>query len=253
MPIAPPVFCEPTHALVLGARGGIGAAISEALLQGTNTATVTGTSRDRAWCQEVLDSPRERRRALDLTAPESITILAEELRTDDHPPNLIINCTGLLHDDHVQPERALKHLSLPQMQAVFDVNTFGPALLMQALLPLFARKAPSIFASISARVGSISDNRLGGWYSYRASKAAQNMMIRTAAIEAKRTHPQLICVALHPGTVRTPLSAPFTQRKKDEELFSPQQAAANLLGVLHTLEPADSGLHFAWDGQVIPW
>ena len=244
---------HPLHALILGGKGGIGAAVAETLLQAESTVAVTVTSRDRQWCHESTGDQRLQRMLVDLEAPQTIGALAEHLKGQATPPNFIFNCTGLLHDESVQPERALKHLSLPQMKAVFGVNTFGVALLLKELLPLFHRKEPAIFASISARVASISDNRLGGWYSYRASKAAQNMIIRTAAIEAKRTHPQVVCVALHPGTVRTPLSDPFTQRKKPHEVFSPQQAAGYLLNVLGDLSPADSGLHFAWDGEVIPW
>ena len=223
------------------------------MLQRDDPARVLLTSRDANWCQQPAADPRAQRRRLDLADPLTIQRLGEELRTSGNPPTLVINCTGLLHGDDLQPERALKHLSLPQMQAVFGVNTFGVALLLKEFLPLFDRKSPGVFASISARVGSISDNRLGGWYSYRASKAAQNMMIRTAAIEAKRTHQHLICVALHPGTVSTALSAPFTKRKHPDQLFSPGKAADHLLKVLGSLTPADTGLHFAWDGQVIPW
>jgi len=139
------------------------------------------------------------------------------------------------------------------MRRIFDVNTFGVALLGKHLIPLFPREGRCVFVSLSARVGSIADNRLGGWYSYRASKAAQNMIIKGLAIEAKRRWPSLVCVALHPGTVRSKLSDPFTSKMRPDQLFSPEQSCEHLCRVIESLGPDDSGNFYAWDGQVIPY
>ena len=149
--------------------------------------------------------------------------------------------------------RPNRHLDLEVMRRVFDVNTFGVGLLGKHFLPLFDRQSRGIFASLSARVGSIGDNRLGGWYSYRASKAAQNMIIKTLAIEASMKRRQLICVALHPGTVDTDLSKPFTGRLSPEKLFSQSTACQHLCTVLEGLTPQDTGRFIAWDGQEIEY
>jgi NAD(P)-dependent dehydrogenase (short-subunit alcohol dehydrogenase family) len=146
--------------------------------------------------------------------------------------------------------RALDPAALGQMIAV---NAIGPALVAKHLLPLTPRGRPSVFAALSARVGSIGDNRLGGWHGYRASKAALNMLIRTLAIEHRRTRPVGVCVALHPGTVDTALSAPFQSGVRPEKLFSPTRSATALLQVMDRLGPEDSGGFFAWDGAIISW
>ncbi len=244
---------EPVSALVIGGREGIGGAIVQALLAHHSTASVTVTSRDTKWVGESSSDSREYRRLLDVTKTDDIIRIADELSHRQAGLNVILNCTGVLHADGFGPERSWRHLDMQTMQQVFEVNTFGVALTVRYLLPLLPRDRRSIFASISARVGSIGDNRLGGWYSYRASKAAQNMVIRTGAIEAKRARPNLVCVTLHPGTVRTALSDPFTKRKAAQDIFSPEQAGRHLLTVLSGLSVKDSGYHFAWDGERIPW
>lgn len=246
-------FEEPVSALVIGGRDGIGGAIAQALLSDPLTVAVTVTSRDPEWVAEPTSDSRLHRRLLDVTKTDQIQGLAEELRHRQAGLNVILNCTGVLHTEGFGPERSWRHLDMDTMQQVFAVNTFGVALTVRYLLPLLPRDRRAIFASISARVGSIGDNRLGGWYSYRASKAAQNMMIRTGAIEAKRARPNLICVALHPGTVRTALSDPFTKRKAADELFTPSESGQHLIDVLSGLSSKDSGYHFAWDGERIPW
>ena len=139
------------------------------------------------------------------------------------------------------------------MRKVFDVNTFGVALLGKHLLPVLPRRERAVFGTFSARVGSIDDNRLGGWYSYRASKAAQNMIVKTLALEASRKRPELICVALHPGTVKTDLSQPFSSRVPPGKLFSAEQSCQYLSEVLSGLTPEDTGGFFAWDGESIPY
>ncbi len=244
---------EPVSALVIGGREGIGGAIAAALLDDESTVAVTVTSRDVKWVGTPSSDTRLHRCLLDVTKTEQMVRLAEELSHRQSGLNVILNCTGLLHTEGFGPERSWRHLDMQTMQQVFAVNTFGVALTVRYLLPLLPRDRRAIFASISARVGSIGDNRLGGWYSYRASKAAQNMMIRTGAIEAKRARPNLVCVALHPGTVRTALSDPFTKRKAEDELFTPSESGQHLIDVLSGLSSKDSGYHFAWDGERIPW
>ena len=166
----------------------------------------------------------------------------------------MINATGLLHDPErdIFPERSLRHLEMDKMQAVFVANAFGPALLMKHLLPKLPRQRPAIFASLSARVGSISDNRLGGWYAYRAAKAAHNMFLKTAALEAAYRQKQAVIVGLHPGTVETGLSEPFKGNVPSEKLFTPDQSAGYLLDVLSGLSAEDSGKVFDWRGQEVP-
>lgn len=164
---------------------------------------------------------------------------------------LVIDATGFLHDDQFKPEKSLRQIDPAQFAHSFAVNATGPALLMKHFLPLLAAHERSVFATLSARVGSISDNHLGGWYSYRAAKAALNQLMRTAAIELARTRKQAICVALHPGTVDTDLSRPFTKAGLD--LQTPAEAASRLLAVIDGLTPAQSGFLFDHHGTQIPF
>ncbi len=165
---------------------------------------------------------------------------------------LAIVASGMLHGPGVSPEKALKAVDPIAMAQLFAVNTIGPALVAKHVVPLLPRTGRSVFAALSARVGSISDNRLGGWYGYRASKAALNQILRTLAIEAARTRPEAIIAGLHPGTVRTGLSNPFRPDADSPDTVAPAEAAANLLTVLNALTVADSGGIFAWDGQPVP-
>lgn len=171
------------------------------------------------------------------------------------PPTLILVATGLLHDPArgIAPEKSLRAIDGAAMAAVFAANAILPALIAKHGLPRLPRDHRAVFAALSARVGSIGDNRLGGWHSYRASKAALNMLVRGAAIELARTHPRAVAAALHPGTVASPLSAPFQRAVEPARLFSPDEAAGHLLGVIDGLTPADSGALFAWDGTRLPW
>ena len=172
----------------------------------------------------------------------------------DGPLDLVLVATGILHSDSgIQPEKRLRDIDAAAMAEVMRINAIGPALVAKHFLPLMRREAKSVFAAISARVGSIGDNRLGGWASYRASKAALNMLLRTFAIEHARTHPEGICVALHPGTVDTALSRPFQARVPQGKLFTPGDAAERLLTVLDGLGPGDSGGFYAWDGSRIEY
>jgi NAD(P)-dependent dehydrogenase (short-subunit alcohol dehydrogenase family) len=167
--------------------------------------------------------------------------------------DLVVNATGLLHDRMVAPEKSIEQVSRDALEAVFAINAFAPVLLARTLMPRLAGRRPAVFASLSARVGSIGDNRAGGWYAYRASKAAQNQLMRTFAIEWRRRNPLGTCLLLHPGTVDTALSAPFQSRVPAHRLFDPASAAGKLLRVIASSSPADTGRFVAWDGTDIPW
>jgi NAD(P)-dependent dehydrogenase (short-subunit alcohol dehydrogenase family) len=200
-------------------------------------------------CARVIELSRSSQPAVDFENEASVSAAAELLCM---PGSLhcIINAAGILHGEHGMPERRLTELNYARMQAVFRANTFGPALVLAHFTPLLARRERSIFATLSARVGSIGDNRLGGWYSYRASKAALNMMVKTAAIEVARTNPHAVLCAMHPGTVNSALSAPFN----GEQIGRPADvAAAEILTVLDGLTTKESGGFLAYDGKVLPW
>jgi len=229
-------------ALVIGASGSIGAALLAELQSTGGFGTIVGLSRQ--------STP-----ALDLTDEASIAAaaaqVAAQLQADHLALKLVIDATGMLHTPTHQPEKSWLQIDPAQMAQAFAINAIGPALLMKHVLPLLPRQGRAVFATLSAKVGSIGDNRLGGWYSYRASKAALNQLVRTAAIELQRRAPTAICVALHPGTVDSPLSAPFA--KTGLEVRSPTVAAQQLLAVIAGLRAADSGGFFSYEGEELPW
>ncbi|MEB3104970.1 MAG: SDR family NAD(P)-dependent oxidoreductase [Cyanobacteriota bacterium] len=235
-------------ALVVGC-GGIGTALLQALGTRAPGLQLAG-SRRHGHCSPLPEGVRAV--ALDLTNDASLAALPQQL-ADLPPLRLVINTAGLLHDGPLQPEKRLARLNRAHLERSFAVNAFGPVLLAQALDPLIDRAQPFHFASLSARVGSIGDNQLGGWYAYRAAKAAQNQLLRTLAIEWRRRLP-LACVGLlHPGTTATALSDPFQAGVPDGKLFSPDRAAGHLVDVIASLTPEQSGSFWAWDGQPIPW
>lgn len=189
---------------------------------------------------------------LDLTDDASLERLGASLR--DRPPlRLVIHTAGVLHGPGLQPEKRLAQVNRLGLEQSFSINAFAPLLLAQAIACCLPGDAPFHFASLSARVGSIGDNQLGGWYAYRAAKAAQNQLLRTLALEWRRRKPQGCVSLLHPGTTATALSAPFQAGVPPGRLFSPQRAATQLLRVLEGLSPERSGGFWAWDGQPIPW
>ncbi len=214
-------------AVVVGASGGIGAALAEALEEEGETVH------------------RLSRPEIDLLDEATIAAAAKRVGA----PSLVIVATGLLHEEARGPEKAITDLDPAWLARQYAVNAIGPALVAKHFLPVMPRSGRSVFAVLSARVGSISDNRLGGWYGYRAAKAALNQLVRTLAIEDKRRNDRGIVVALHPGTVDTRLSKPFQSAGRD--LFKPDRAAVQLLDVIDGLKPQDSGKLFAWDGAEI--
>ena len=224
--------------VVIGASGGIGAAMArEAEARGEQVIALA-----RSFPGDT---------HIDLEDEGSIAAAAERVRRQDVVPTRVIVASGLLHAGGKGPEKSLKDIDPAWMARNFAVNTIGPALVAKHFIPLMPRKAPALFAAIGARVGSISDNRLGGWYGYRAAKAALHMTIRNIAIEWSRRNDQSICVALHPGTVDTGLSKPFQGNVAEGRLFDAAYSAASMLDVLSDLQPADSGGIFAWDGATI--
>jgi NAD(P)-dependent dehydrogenase (short-subunit alcohol dehydrogenase family) len=239
--------------VVVGASGGLGAAFVDALVAHGGFSTVLALSRSGPADGEADATARLVRGHVDL-ADEPSVARAAGLAASLAPPRLVIVATGLLHaPDGLRPEKSLAMLDPAKLARLFAVNATGPALVAKHLLPRMPRQGRATFAAVSARVGSISDNRLGGWYGYRASKAALNMLLRTAAIEWARTAKDGVCVGLHPGTVDTALSAPFQGGVADgKQLFAPARSAAMLLEVLARLGPADSGRVFAWDGREVP-
>lgn len=222
-------------AVIIGARGGIGAALADALDAGDQYDRVIRLHRTSAPAIDILDEA-------------SIAAAASDVAGT--APQLVILATGLLHTAAKGPEKSLRELDPEWMMENYRINAVGPALVAKHFLPIMAKQGPICFAALSARVGSISDNRLGGWHSYRASKAALNMFIRNIAIEWQRKNAQSIVVALHPGTVETQLSAPFKGNPAHER-FVPARVAADMLGVLSGLKPEQSGQIFAYDGSVI--
>jgi NAD(P)-dependent dehydrogenase (short-subunit alcohol dehydrogenase family) len=234
-------------AVVAGASGGIGRAMADQMRTVRSYDRVVALSRR---CPAGWPSPDWIE--VDILDESSLTTAASRLAAMGQPIR-IVAVTGRLHGLGLVPEKSMRALSLESLAVLFAVNAAGPALVAKHLLPLTPRDRSSVFAVLSARVGSIGDNHLGGWYAYRTSKAALNMLIRTLAIEHRRTRPLGVCVALHPGTVDTALSAPFQSGVATNRLFTPQRAASALLAVMDGLGPEASGGFYAWDGTPIPF
>ncbi|MDP3355789.1 MAG: SDR family NAD(P)-dependent oxidoreductase [Polaromonas sp.] len=229
-------------AVVVGAGGGLGAALRAQLQADGSYARVLALGRNSELQIDYADEA-----SIAAAAHEVAGICAEsglELR-------LLLVASGFLHGEAGQPERSWTHLDIAYLQHVFLVNTLGPALLIKHLFPLLPKRGPCVATFVSARVGSIADNALGGWYGYRASKAALNQLVKTASIELTRRNPDSVCVALHPGTVDTALSQPFA--KTGLKVRPPEQAATELLGVLAGLKPTDTGALMDYQGQTVPF
>ena len=249
------------HVLIAGASGGIGLGFVRHCVSMPELETLIMCSPRAGSHPELLQIQQHLRdlgrRCLllnvDITDDASLNTLTQSLSAEVPHLDLIINASGLLHEEGLAPEKMLEHVSSAALQRLFAVNAHGPILLAKALLPWLKQRRPIVFASLSARVGSIQDNGLGGWYSYRSSKAAQNQLLKTLSIELRRRNPEAIVLALHPGTTDTALSQPFQSNVSQEKLFSPEFSSEKMLSILKTAKPADSGKFFAWDGQEIPW
>ena len=232
------------RALIVG-RGGLGQALAEELQRRQPALEVM-------LCGRSLGSGHDEW-LVDLESPESLEVLSQRLLEDPQPLRLVINATGRLHGASLTPEKRLQQVCADHLMESFAINAAGPLLLAKAVEPVLSRDLPFHFASLSARVGSIGDNKSGGWYAYRGSKAAQNMFLRSLSVEWARRFPLATVTMLHPGTTDTALSKPFQQFVPPNRLFSPQKAASLLLDVLLQQTAAESGRFLAWDGQEIPW
>ena len=229
---------------IVGVGGGIGQALLTAALARDETEFVLAASR----AGDAVDDDRVQPVALDVTDEASVVAAAAAFTGE---LGSVIVATGTLHSERYQPEKSYRELDGAAMLRVLEINTVGPALVAKHFLPRLTREQATVFAALSARVGSIGDNRLGGWYSYRASKAALNMLIKSLAIEFGRRNRHGAVIGLHPGTVDTALSAPFQRNVPNGKLFDPAFAADRLLDVIARVSVGDSGGCFAWDGKPI--
>jgi NAD(P)-dependent dehydrogenase (short-subunit alcohol dehydrogenase family) len=241
--------------LVVGGGQGIGLGFVRQLLAKDGLDRVYATYRRLESATELLaiTDPKLCCFQMDITDESQIAAVIHKMQTETSTLHYVINCVGVLHEGEMQPEKSLRHINAEQLLRYFQVNSIGAMLLFKQVQPLLKHQNRSILATISAKVGSIGDNQIGGWYGYRASKTALNMFIRTTAIEYKRTCPQAILVALHPGTTDTRLSLPFQRNVPPEKLFSVDRTVGQLLVVMDGLEHKDSGEFFSWDGSRLPW
>lgn len=225
-------------AIVIGSTGAIGKALSTKLEDSKKFGKVIGLSRS--------STP-----SIDIRREQEISNCAQFIKAKSTDVRLIINATGFLHGGGYMPEKSFREISPEHMAHAFAINAIGPALVMKHFLPLLPVQGKSVFVSLSAKVGSIGDNELGGWYSYRASKAAMNQLVKTSSIELRRRRRDAICVAIHPGTVESPISSPF--QKFGLTIKSPEEAATNIVDVIEKLTPIDSGSFLDYSGSPLPW
>ena len=237
--------------VVIGARSTIGSSIIEKLAKDGTVDQVVAISRE--------GSPQRKENGAKIESiscnysEESIRGICEGLKTTEGSITQVIICNGILHTDRIFPEKRLEDISFATVSEVMHINTIIPLLWLANIGPLLKSKQACRVAILSARVGSISDNRSGGWYAYRASKAALNMVIKTAAIEFRRRAPNVKIIAFHPGTTDTKLSKPFQRSVPDGKIFTPDFVAGALLKLLKTLDPHSEEDFFDWNGQPVPW
>ncbi|WP_422465627.1 MULTISPECIES: SDR family NAD(P)-dependent oxidoreductase [unclassified Endozoicomonas] len=241
-------FAEGLHVAVIGASGAIGKAMVHWLEQVPTVTRIYAFSRSEPEFGQVNKTVFH---PMDLLDENSIAKGADQI---SEPLDLVLVTTGILHEgEGLKPEKSIKDFQPDHFARIFAVNTTGPAMVAKYFLPKLARNRKNVFAVLSGRVGSISDNQLGGWYAYRASKAALNMIIKSLAIEIARKNKASIIAALHPGTVDSHLSMPFQSGVPEGKLFSADYSAERLLHVIDQLTPGDSGHMFAWDGEKLPF
>jgi NAD(P)-dependent dehydrogenase (short-subunit alcohol dehydrogenase family) len=252
-------FPAGSQALVQGASRGIGLEFVRQLLAQPQFGHVFAACRAPDQAAQLATLAADDRRlhlvSLDASAEDSIARAADSVASVTDRLHLVVNCAGILHGgpQALAPEKRLADVRADALATSFAVNAFGPLLVAKHFEQLLSHRDRAVFASISARVGSIGDNRLGGWYAYRGAKAAQNMFTTTLAIEWARSRRNVACVALHPGTTDTDLSRPFQANVPPGKLFSTERTVRQLLAVIDRLTPADSGRFLAWDGSEIPW
>lgn len=234
--------------IIVGASGGIGKAFVDTLSQNERVAQIYALSRQGV----AHPSPKVANLTFDFTDEDSLLAGTEALR-ETGKFDLVIIATGLLQGEGISPEKNLRAMSHEGFSKSYEINVIGPAMTAKYFLPLLRRDAKTVFAALSARVGSISDNRLGGWYAYRASKAALNMVLKTLSIEYGRRFKETVIIGLHPGTVDTDLSKPFQSNVPQGKLFTPEYSVEKLLNVIDNASSDDSGSLLAWDGQTVPF
>lgn len=249
---------EPAHVLVCGASRGIGLTLTAQLLARPDVAGVCAIARQASQAPGLLELTQQhgqRLRCLDVDVcdEQALSELATQLRATIPRLHLLLCTVGVLQDGAAKAEKGLAQVDLEGLLATFQRNSFAPILLLKHLLPLLRGRHPCTVAALSARVGSIGDNRLGGWYSYRASKAALNQLLHTASIELSRLNPNSCVLSLHPGTTDTGLSKPFQANVPADKLFTPDYAASCLLAQIERHGPQQTGSFWGWDGQPIPW
>ena len=252
-----PELNSDANVLICGASRGIGLALCAALLARDDVAQVWAVAREASTSTglaKLAEQYGQRLQRVDCDArnEQALEALVSETLEGCEHLHLVISALGILHQDGAKPEKGLAQLTLASMQASFATNTFAPILLLKHLLPLL-RKQPATFAALSARVGSIGDTRLGGWYSYRASKAALNQLLHTASIELKRLNQASTVLAIHPGTTDTELSQPFQANVPEGQLFKPAFSAERIIEVVGAHGASDSGTFWDWDDKPIVW
>lgn len=253
-------FDGPVNVLVVGASRGLGLGFVEILLGEESVAHIFAASRSAPTSESLVALRTEHPSRLtllelDVTRESTIEGAVEEIRKHVDDLHLILNVAGFLHNfDHgMRPEKKLDDLDPDQLQRSFAINAIGPILVVKHVYPMIRHGSRAVIANLSARVGSIGDNHIGGWYGYRASKAAQNMFTRTMSIELGRKAPRAICIALHPGTVDTELSEPFQSGVPESQLFTVERAVSQLLEVINSRTPEDTGQFFDWAGKPVEW
>ncbi|AUC59670.1 Short-chain dehydrogenase/reductase SDR [Cyanobacterium sp. HL-69] len=246
------------YCLILGASQGIGLGFVKQLIKEQNYTTIYTVYRNQNTAQELFNLQKEYPHNIvclqgDITQEKDIVNIVEKIKSTANKLHLVINCVGILHEEEIEPEKSLKHINNDNLLRYFQVNSIPTVLLAKHLLILLKHSEISIFTTISAKVGSIEDNYLGGWYGYRASKSALNMFLKNIAIEYNRVSKKTIVVALHPGTTDTKLSKPFQGNVVPEKLFSVERCTSQLLSIINALNKDDHGKFFSWDGSILPW
>ncbi|MEM9163126.1 MAG: SDR family NAD(P)-dependent oxidoreductase [Cyanobacteria bacterium P01_F01_bin.4] len=246
------------RALVVGASQGIGLGFVRTLLQMPRVTQVFATYRTPESAADLLSLAAEHPTRLhcltmDVTDEAQIVAGLSKLQNATDRLHVVINCVGFLHAEGIKPEKSLRQIETEQLLRYFQVNSISAILLAKHLMPLLNHPERNLFATLSAKIGSIDDNRLGGWYGYRASKAALNMLLKTAAIEYRRKSKQTMIVMLHPGTTDTQLSQPFQRGVPPDKLFSVERTVNQLMQVLAQVNLSDTGSFWSWDGTRLPW
>ena len=230
---------------IIGSSGAIGRAFLDAYIADKEISNIYSISRTE------VESNDKRIIHINIDVTDEASVKAAASKIGDNRLDRLIVATGILHTDLFGPEKSIRDIKIENFIKIFSVNTFGPALIGKHFLPLMIKEKKSIAAFLSARVGSISENKLGGWYAYRASKSALNQIIKNFSIEAKRTNPRGIIIGLQPGTVKSKLSEPFQKNVKKEKLFFPEDSVSNLTKVVESVLQNDTGKMFDWEGKEI--